>query len=227
MKNIAAEALALADAIEKELKRLGRWMPDTLPDECFQDMGAFGSSTMRFEQWLQFILVPRIREIIAEQSEFPESSNVGTYAIRVFDGDAAARHLHDLLFQLDHLINHRHLPVFTQQPAVPTVTLGDEKIPEVLCQLAEVLPQFSLSDLESQLQTFDTFVAILSPSARIAVSSLLLLAAEKTSDLSCRQRLSDAAQNIADGKRASAPSDHTEAMKKYREQHNRDFNRGK
>ena len=66
-------AVEKANELEKELKRLGRWMNKPLPDESFIDMGAFGSRTMTFEQWIQFVLLERIRQIITEKGKFPEA----------------------------------------------------------------------------------------------------------------------------------------------------------
>lgn len=216
-----------ADEIEAELKRLGRWMENPLPDECFIEMGAFGSNTMGFEQWLQFVLIPRIREIIEEKSDFPAGSNLAPYGIRYFDGDINAEPLQDILYSLDQLINQKQESTFihtAQQVSTPaTVSLGDTTIPTVLYSIAEVLPQFDLKDLESQLQTFDTFLSILSPTVRPAISAMLKKAADQTVEPECKKRIEQAAQAVADGKPAAPPYDHDEAMKKYQEEHRKNF----
>lgn len=98
-------AFEKANELENELKRLGRWANKPLPDESFIDMGAFGSKTMTFEQWIQFVLIERIRQIIAEKGEFPESSNLAGYAVRYFDGDNEGGTLQHILSDLDSLIN--------------------------------------------------------------------------------------------------------------------------
>ncbi len=211
-----------ADEIEIELKRLGRWKNDDLPEEAFEDMGAFGSNTMSFEQWLQFVLIPRIREIIQEQSDFPPGSNLASYAIRYFDGDYEADPLREILYQLDQLINNQLAPN-ESQPGSPTVSMGDTTIPEVLYTVAEVLPQFELSALESQLQTFDTFLGFLSPTVRPAISAMLMKAAIRTTQPDCKKRIEQAAHDVADGKRAAPPYIHNEAMKKYEDEHRKNF----
>lgn len=43
-------ASAKAKEIEAELKRLNRWSAEPLPSEKLENMGAFGSNTMAFEQ---------------------------------------------------------------------------------------------------------------------------------------------------------------------------------
>lgn len=218
-----------ADEIEVELKRLGRWTTNSLPDEAFEDMGAFGSNTMSFEQWLQFVLIPRIREIVQEQSDFPAESNLAPYAIRYFDGDTDSSSLHNILYDLDQLINKKPDTTVNQiqQPYLnipsPTVSIGDTTIPSVLYSVAEVLPQFELKDLESQLQTFDTFLSFLSPSVRPAISEMLKKAAAQIINPDCKKRIEQAAQDVAEGKRAAPPYNHEEAMKKHQEEHRKNF----
>lgn len=221
-----------ADQLESELKRLQRWDAVQLPAEKFENMGAFGSNTMRFEQWLQFILIPTIRDIINTQGQFPEQSMLGTYAIRVFDGDADADTLFQLLHELDELIEGNAEPQAAQEPsrlaasdAVPpeTISMGDTVIPPVLYALVAVLPQFEGADLESQLQTYDTFLAILSPVVRPEISRMLLDAAGRTTNETSRQRIKKAADSILNGGRAAEPYDHEEAMRKYREEHRKSY----
>jgi len=218
-----------AGEIEDELKRLGRWSVNRLPVEIFENMGAFGSNTMSFEQWLQFVLIPRILEIVDEKSDFPVGSNLAPYAIRYFDGDPDATSIHNILYDLDQLINNK--PVETvAQPQLPnlnnqssTVSIGDTTIPMVLYSIAQVLPQFELKDLDSQLQTFDTFLSFLSPTARPAISKMIRNAAGLTTQSDCKKRLEQAALDVSEGKRAAPPYNHEEAMKKYQEEHRKNF----
>jgi uncharacterized protein YqcC (DUF446 family) len=100
------EAGKKIEEIEAELKRLGRWSAQPLPPEAFDHMGPFGMNTMTFAQWLQFVLIPRVREVIATQGRFPSSSQVGVYAIRELDGDQDAERLVTLLCEFDTLFEH-------------------------------------------------------------------------------------------------------------------------
>lgn len=217
-----------ASEIESELRRLNRWSADPLPSEKFKDMGAFGSNTMVFEQWLQFVLIPRIHAIAEEKGEFPNNSMLAPYAIRVFDGDPEAGNLHDLLYELDKLINEKNkstaLPVEVEHTSPPeSVVYGGTEVPPVIYTLIEVLPQFEGDDLESQLQTYDTFLSFLSPSVRPTISKLLSEAAQKTTNETSKIRIQEAARSVAQGGRAAAPYNHEEAMKKYREEHKKSF----
>lgn len=225
--------LIKAREIEGELKRLKRWNPSPLPPEKFTDMGAFGENTMSFEQWLQFILIPRINEIADQKGEFPENSMLAPYAIRYFDGDYEADDLHQLLFDLDTLINKRtHQSNEWKPSAIETGSAIDYPIPEqflntaippVVYTLAELLHQFEGDDLENQLQTFDIFLASLVPFVRPQFGELLKSAAVRATNDATKVRIEQAAESILNGGRAAVPYDHEATMKKYQEEFRKEF----
>jgi uncharacterized protein YqcC (DUF446 family) len=93
----APKSARLLEQIELELKRLYRLQP--LAPDKFIDMGAFGTNTMTFEQWLQF--VPAVKEALAGERAAPAKSQVGSHAVKCFDGDADACHLKDLICEFD------------------------------------------------------------------------------------------------------------------------------
>lgn len=79
------------------------WQSGPLPE------GALASpetiwNTLSYEQWLQFVLIPRARKIITERGAFPERSFTGTGAVRNFDGRDEAEALTILLGELDRLV---------------------------------------------------------------------------------------------------------------------------
>lgn len=222
------QASVKAGEIETELKKLSRWDSHPLSPEKFENMGAFGSNTMTFEQWLQFILLPRIQEIVREHGEFPDSSELAPYAIRYFDGDPQADGLHQLLYDLDALINRETSDPAREEPLQRRhqpdgVYLGDTSIPPVMFTLADLLPQFDGDPLESQLQTFDSFLSVLSPTLRPFISNLILQAASKTSNALSRERLEKAAKDVEAGSPAAEPYNHEEAMRKYQEEFRKSY----
>jgi uncharacterized protein YqcC (DUF446 family) len=97
-------------AIEAEMRRLGLWQDQPLPPEALRDPGAFGMNTMTFPQWLQFVLIPNVRQIIAVRGQFPERSMVGVMAVRNFDGMDEADGLTSMLSAFDALIEGRSWP---------------------------------------------------------------------------------------------------------------------
>jgi uncharacterized protein YqcC (DUF446 family) len=102
-------AARLLDEIEAELKQIGYWHSAPLPEEKFDNMGAFGMNTMAFSQWLQFVFLPQARKAVSGEREFPSESNVSVQAIREFDGDPNAETLVSLLCEFDALVEDEHL----------------------------------------------------------------------------------------------------------------------
>lgn len=74
-------------------------------EEQFENMGAFGTNTMTYEQWIQFIFIPNVQDIIQTEGEFPSASETGAYAVRYFDGDRDASQLITLLSEFDDYFN--------------------------------------------------------------------------------------------------------------------------
>ncbi len=91
--------------IEEELKGIGRWQLDPLPDAAFENMGAFGSKSMVLEQWLQFVFIPNVSQIIESEGVFPANSEVAVYAVRNLDGEDEVKTLLELLSEFDGLFS--------------------------------------------------------------------------------------------------------------------------
>lgn len=220
--------LAKTNEIEAELKRLNRWDEKPLPQEKFENMGAFGSETMSFEQWIQFMLIDRIKEIVKEEDAFPSESNVGVYAIRVFDTDPEAGMLIQLLSELDELINIESDqsmpdPNEFQGESILGGSINDLPLPVVVYQLADVLPSFEGDALEAQLQTFDVFLASANAEGRKAIVQLLYSASDKTTSSKERLRIRKAAMAVDKGGNAAAPYNHEETMRKYQEEFRKNY----
>ena len=219
-------ASVLAKKIEGELKRLNRWSDHYLPGEKFENMGAFGCNTMSFEQWIQFVLLDRLKEIIETKGEFPNESMIATYAIKAFDGDYETIELQRLLALLDALAIDKE--IMEQDsivvPPEEVITLNSKEIPTALATIISLLPQFEGDDLESQLQTIDTFLQVLSPSVRTKISSMMRDSLSKRNiDPKIKLRITNAADAVEKGENATVPYNHEEAMKKYREEHLKSF----
>lgn len=97
-------------AIEAEMRRIGMWQAEPLPEMAYAFQEAFAMDTMAFAQWLQFVFVPRVKSIVAARGEFPSGSSVGTQAIREFDGYDEASHLVSLLGEFDELFDNGDRP---------------------------------------------------------------------------------------------------------------------
>src|SRR5690349_11461324 len=94
---------ARIDAIEAEMKKIDYWQNKPLPEGAMNFRSAFAMDTMAYVQWLQFVFVPRVNQIVAERGAFPSKSAVGAQAIREFDGADEAANLVHLLCEFDAL----------------------------------------------------------------------------------------------------------------------------
>jgi uncharacterized protein YqcC (DUF446 family) len=70
------------DEIEAEMRRMGMWQNEPLTPEQLDFKKPFGMDLLTLEQWLQFIFIPRVKEIIATQGKFPSGSQVADHAFR-------------------------------------------------------------------------------------------------------------------------------------------------
>lgn len=57
--------------LEKELRRLGWWQETPPEPAALASTQPFHADTLAFEQWLQWIFIPRIRELVAGQGRLP------------------------------------------------------------------------------------------------------------------------------------------------------------
>jgi uncharacterized protein YqcC (DUF446 family) len=94
---------AKLDQIEQEMRRVGLWQEKPLAPDQYNFTQAFAMDTMSYDQWLQFVFVPRVREIIRTEGRFPASSSVGAQAVREFDTYPDAERLIALLSEFDSL----------------------------------------------------------------------------------------------------------------------------
>jgi uncharacterized protein YqcC (DUF446 family) len=78
------------DAIIAEMKAVGMWSARPLPQEALGFREAFAADTMSFAEWLQYVFVPRVQELVSRGGPFPATSEVAVRAVREFDGQGFA-----------------------------------------------------------------------------------------------------------------------------------------
>jgi uncharacterized protein YqcC (DUF446 family) len=98
-----ARAGELALAIEAEMRRTGWWR--SAPEAPVVG-GAFGQPSMSFTEWIETVLVPRLRQVAAGEIDPPNSSYVAVAAAREIDNDDEAGPLLELLSRVDRLSPH-------------------------------------------------------------------------------------------------------------------------
>lgn len=73
-------ALVLLNAIERELKQLSLWQSEYPSAEALSSQQPFCCDTLSFEQWLQFIMLPRMKALIDGKHPLPSNIAVAPMA---------------------------------------------------------------------------------------------------------------------------------------------------
>ena len=92
-------------AIDDQLRQLDYWQEHPLPIETFASELPFCHDTMEFPQWLQFIFLQRMRELIESEAPLPTVCGITPYAEEYFkqiDTDTKALLTH--LAEIDKLL---------------------------------------------------------------------------------------------------------------------------
>jgi uncharacterized protein YqcC (DUF446 family) len=97
-----AEQLLL---IERELRLLGWWEEQAPSLQALSSQQPFCIDTLAFEQWLQWIFLPRIKHLLEAGAELPGVSGIKPMAEQVYGSQAEkVRALIKLLGEFDQLI---------------------------------------------------------------------------------------------------------------------------
>ncbi len=68
--------------IEAEMQRLGLWDVPVPNEAAIAAGGAFGTATMSFAQWLRWVFVPRVHDLLESGEALPHESHVAAQAAR-------------------------------------------------------------------------------------------------------------------------------------------------
>ncbi|MEE3509489.1 MULTISPECIES: YqcC family protein [unclassified Pseudomonas] len=97
-----AEQLLL---IERELRVLGWWSDLPPSEQALASREPFSVDTLEFDQWLQWIFLPRMKVILEQDLPLPNASGILEMAEMVYASrQGEARQLQQLLAQFDRLI---------------------------------------------------------------------------------------------------------------------------
>lgn len=92
--------------IECELRRADLWSAERPSADALASVEPFCVDTMDFQQWLQFILLPRMQAIVAAQAPLPGKCDITTMAETVWPTNTRAKPVIDVLRQFDTVINN-------------------------------------------------------------------------------------------------------------------------
>jgi uncharacterized protein YqcC (DUF446 family) len=93
--------------IERELRVQGWWDEVAPSAEALSSVEPFSVDTLEFEQWLQWIFLPRMKAILEQDLPLPNASGIQEMAEMVFASRGVQgrdRQLQALLKQFDQLI---------------------------------------------------------------------------------------------------------------------------
>ena len=103
-----ARASALAEhllLIECELRVQGWWQEEAPSAEALASLEPFCVDTLAFEQWLQWIFLPRMKVLLETGAALPSVSGIQAMAEMVYQQQpGVARRLLELLGEFDRLL---------------------------------------------------------------------------------------------------------------------------
>lgn len=92
--------------LEQQLKLIGLWSPITPSSIALASTAPFACDTLVFEQWLQFIFIPKMQQLIDTQSSLPSQIAIAPMAQQVWQAMPDRQEIIALLDQFDQLLTH-------------------------------------------------------------------------------------------------------------------------
>ncbi len=77
----------LLGELTAELQRLERWQAEHPADDALASTLPFCVDTLSFDQWLQFVLIPRMEQLVMLQAPLPTSVSLYPMASEVYKND--------------------------------------------------------------------------------------------------------------------------------------------
>lgn len=91
--------------IEHELRQLGWWQSEAPSAEALASQTPFCVDTLAFEQWLQWILLPRMKMLLENDGSLPSVSGIKAMAEMAYrEQPVRVRGLLDVLGELDRVL---------------------------------------------------------------------------------------------------------------------------
>lgn len=95
----------LLSDLERELRAQGRWDAVAPSADALRSTQPFAVDTLSFDQWLQWILLPRMHELLRRQLPLPGSCAMQPMADEVYDStDSGGARIAGILAEIDRLL---------------------------------------------------------------------------------------------------------------------------
>jgi uncharacterized protein YqcC (DUF446 family) len=95
-------------ALEREMRAQDRWERQAPPEQALLSTQPFAVDTLDFDQWLQWIFIPRLHELLAMQLPLPGNCAVGPMAEEVYGPhDAGGERITLIVSEIDTLLTRQ------------------------------------------------------------------------------------------------------------------------
>jgi uncharacterized protein YqcC (DUF446 family) len=94
--------------LEQQLKLLGLWSLTPPSTIALASTAPFACDTLAFEQWLQFIFIPKMQQLIDTQSSLPSQMAIAPMAQQVWQALPERQEIIALLDQFDQLLTNQY-----------------------------------------------------------------------------------------------------------------------
>lgn len=84
MSEKAIQLLSILIDVEYELRRLQLWEAVAPSDEALASTQPFAVDTLTFAQWVQFIFMPKLRQLVEHKQPLPAVSGIAPMAEQYF-----------------------------------------------------------------------------------------------------------------------------------------------
>jgi uncharacterized protein YqcC (DUF446 family) len=91
--------------IECELRRANLWSAESPSAEALASVEPFAVDTMDFQQWLQFVFLPRMHVVLDAGAPLPAKCDITAMAETVWTANSGAKGVIATLQRFDNLIN--------------------------------------------------------------------------------------------------------------------------
>ncbi|MGB5198611.1 MAG: YqcC family protein [Sedimenticolaceae bacterium] len=96
----------LLNSLESELRLQGRWDSLSPPEAALRSTQPFAVDTLEFDQWLQWILLPKLHDLLLRQQPLPASCAIEPMAEECYGpDDPTTTRIVSIIAQIDALLN--------------------------------------------------------------------------------------------------------------------------
>ena len=96
----------LLQSLEVELRAQGRWDHEAPDQSALRSTQPFAVDTLNFDQWLQWILLPRLQELLLLQLPLPDNCAIRPMAEEVYgQGDPGGARIVLIVAEIDALLS--------------------------------------------------------------------------------------------------------------------------